>query len=167
MKKASKKQDKALRKEPKDLRYIKKLFGTEVRTFETSKAGFVPLPIIYRKLFRKISAAELRVLVYLCTRASKYSLCYPTYEEIAHDLGLGGRRNLTPHIKALEEKRFISTRSSEGKRFYLIHDPVVPIEHFARTNALTQDELDEINDLYETLKQEPLSMAELKAHSPK
>lgn len=113
-------------KEPKDVRYIRKLFGPETRTFNTSSKGFVPFPIIYRKLFRKMSTPQLRVLVYLCTRASKYGLCYPTYEEIAYDLGLDGRKNLTPHIKALEENKFISTRTSEGKKFYLVHDPTCP-----------------------------------------
>ncbi len=154
-------------KEPKDVRYIRKHFGEDVRTFETKGAGFVPLPIVYRKLLRKISAPQLRVLIYLCTRASKHGLCYPTYEEIAHDLGLEGRRNLTPHIKALEEMRFISTRSSEGKKFYLIHDPEVVIEYFAGKGQLSGDDLDEINDLYEALHKQPLSMATLKARSQK
>ena len=151
------------RKEPKDVRYVRKLFGAgETRTFQTGSAGFVPLPIIYRKLFRKLSTPEVRVLMYLSTRASKYGLCYPSYDEIAHDLGLGGRKNLTPHIKKLEEKRFISTRTSEGKKFYLIHDPIVAIEHFAKTNVLSSDELDEINDVFEMLKRKTYTLAELK-----
>jgi DNA-binding MarR family transcriptional regulator len=149
-------------KEPKDVRYIRKLFGANARTFTTAGGGFVPFPIIYRKLFRKLTPPQLRVLVYLCTRASKYCLCYPTYEEIAHDLGLGGRKNLTPHIKALEKNGFISTRTSEGKKFYLIHDPRVPIEQLFVQKELTEDDLDEINDLLETLKQPALSVADLR-----
>lgn len=90
-------------------------------------------------------------------------LCYPTYEEIAHDLGLGGRKNLTPHIKALEADGFISTHTSEGKKFYLIHDPVVPIAHLFRSGKLTESGLDEINDLLETLKQPELSAVALKS----
>jgi hypothetical protein len=152
-------------KEPKDVRYIRKLFGQDPKTFKTSQGGFVPFPIIYRKLFRHISTPQLRVFLYLCTRASKYCLCYPTYEEIAHDLGLGGRKNLTPHIKALESNSFISTRTSEGKKFYLIHDPVVPIAHLFRTGKLSENELDEINDLLETLKQSSLVPAALKSKS--
>jgi len=150
-------------KEPKDVRYIRKLFaGTEARTFQTEGGGFVPLPIILRKLFRRLSTPEVRVLVYLMTRASKYGLCYPTFEEIAHDLGLGGRKNLTPHIKKLETKRFLSTRNAEGKRFYLVHDPIVPIEHLAKSGDLTRDELDEMNDVWEMLNLQTTTMAELK-----
>jgi hypothetical protein len=151
-------------KEPKDVRYIRKLFkDAESRTFQTGDGGFVPFPIIYRKLFRRLTTPEVRVFVYLCTRASKYGLCYPTYDEIAHDLGLGGRKNLTPHLKKLEQKKFISTRTAEGKKFYLIHDPFVPIVHMAKESDLTQDELDEINDLCEMLNWETYSMADLKA----
>jgi hypothetical protein len=73
--------------------------------FDTGKKGFVPMPIIMRKLMRHITAAELRVLLYMQTRCSRYFICYPTLEEIAHDLGLNGRRNLTPHLKALENNR--------------------------------------------------------------
>ena len=154
-------------KEPKDVRYIRKLFGAEHRTFDTRRAGFVPFPIVYRKLFRKITPPQLRVLLYLCTRMSRYGLCYPTYEEIAHDLGLEGRRNLTPHIKALEESKFISTRTAEGKKFYLVHDPVVAIEHLCQTGRLSANELDEINDLLETLKQPEISTVHLRARPPK
>jgi hypothetical protein len=154
-------------KEPKDVRYIRKLFGPDARTFKTTRGGFVPLPIIYRKLFRKLSAPQVRVLVYLCTRASKYGLCYPTYEEIAHDLGLDGRKNLTPHIKELERMGFITTATSEGKKFYLINDPIVPMEHLYRAGALAQSDIDEINDLLETLKQPTISPAELQAKPTK
>ncbi|HEY2233302.1 MAG TPA: helix-turn-helix domain-containing protein [Candidatus Angelobacter sp.] len=154
-------------KEPKDVRYIRKLFGSSARTFQTTRGGFVPLPIIYRKLFRKVSAPQLRVLVYLCTRASKYGLCYPTYEEIAHDLGLDGRKNLTPHIKELEKMGFITTASAEGKRFYLINDPIVPMEHLYQNGVLRDTDIDEINDLLETLKQPTIAPADLLAKPAK
>jgi len=155
-------------KEPKDVRYIRKLFAVaETRTFQTEDGGFVPFPIILRKLFRRLSTPEVRVFVYLMTRASKYGLCYPTFEEIAHDLGLGGRKNLTPHIKQLETKRFLSTRNAEGKRFYLIHDPIVAIEHLAKGGGLTADELDEMNDVWEMLNLQTATMAELKAGKSK
>ena len=155
-------------REPKDVRYIRKLFaGAEGRTFQTEDAGFVPLPIVLRKLFRRLSTPEVRVLVYLMTRASKYGLCYPTFEEIAHDLGLGGRKNLTPHIKSLEAKRFLSTRNAEGKRFYLIHDPIVAIEQLAKSGDLTPDELDEMNDVWEMPNLQTTTMAELKSGKSK
>src|ERR1017187_2326180 len=81
-------------KEPKDLRLRKQHFPKAEDLVFDRKRGFVPVPIILRKLLRHISAPELRVLVYLQTRCSKYFICYPTLEEIAHDLGLNGRKNL-------------------------------------------------------------------------
>jgi len=141
-------------REPKDLRYRRQYFPDgEKRVFNTASKGFVPLPIIFRKLLRHVSAPELRVLVYLQLRASKYGICYPTLEEMAYDLGLGGRKNLTPHVKGLVEKQFISTHTASGKRFYLVHDPRVAIEHLAVQGKLNETDLYEINELYEDLHQ--------------
>lgn len=152
-------------REPKDLRYRKQYFpGGETLVFQTSGKGFVPLPIILRKLLRHLSAPELRVLIYLQLRASKYGICYPTLEEIAYDLGLGGRKNLTPHLKSLGEKHFISTHTAGGKKFYLVHDPRIAIMHMASQNKITGDELYEINELYEDLHQPPIVLAKKAQH---
>ena len=125
------------------------------------KRAFVPLPIITRKLLRHISPPELRVLVYLQTRCSQYFVCYPTLEEIAHDLGLQGRKNLTPHLKALEKKKFISTATAAGKKLFLVHDPRVAIEYLVGTGAISQDEFYEINEIRADFGQDPIT-AELK-----
>jgi len=145
-------------KEPRDVRYIRKYFGPDPKVFQTSNKGFVPLPIIVRKLLRHLTPPELRVLVYLQTRASKYGLCFPTLEEIVYELGLSGRKNLTPRLKSLEEKKLIATRTAEGKKFFLVLDPRVAIEHLAATGKLGSGQLDEINQLYEDLKQPPIEL---------
>lgn len=158
-------------KEPRDLRLRKQHFPkAEELVFDTAKKGFVPMPIIIRKLMRHISAPELRVLVYLQTRCSKYFICYPTLEEIAHDLGLNGRRNLTPHLAALEKKKFISTATAAGKKFFLVHDPRVAIEHLAQAGKINADELFDINELRQDLNQDPITVepkpADLKLVTP-
>ena len=146
---------KSEQKEPRDLRLRKQYFpGTEDLVFDTQKKGFIPLPIIMRKLMRHLSAPELRVLVYLQTRCSKYFICYPTPDEIAHDLALNGPRNLTPHIKALEKKRFIATASGGGKKYYLVYHPRVPITHLVDAGEITEQELFEINEVLSDLNQE-------------
>jgi hypothetical protein len=152
-------------KEPKDLRLRKQHFPNAEELVFDRKRGFVPLPIVTRKLLRHISPPELRVLVYLQTRCSQYFICYPTLEEIAHDLGLNGRKNLTPHIKALEKKKFISSVTAVGKKFFLVHDPRVAIEHLVQTGKLGQDELFDINELREDLGQDPIK-AEFKPPEP-
>jgi hypothetical protein len=139
---------------PKDLRYRRQFFPDADKTvFDVSEKGFVPLPIILRKLIRHLSAPELRVLIYLELRASRYGICYPTYDEIVHELGLMGRKNLLPHLKSLEQKRFISTHTATGKTFFLIHDPRVAITHLLAGGGLTEQELFEINELYADLNQ--------------
>ena len=145
-------------KTPKDLRYRRQFFpDAEGSVFSVSEKGFVPVPIILRKLIRHLSAPELRVLIYLHLRASRYSICYPTYDKIVHELGLMGRKNLLPHLKSLEEKRFIATHTATGKTFFLIYDPRVAIAQLLATARLSQQELFEINELYADLNQRPVA----------
>jgi len=145
-------------KVPKDLRYRRQFFpGAEGEVFDVSEKGFVPLPIILRKLIRHLTAPELRVLIYLQLRASRYGICYPTYDEIVHELGLMGRKNLLPHLKSLAQKRFISTHAAAGKTFFLIHDPRVAITQLLASGGLTEQELFEINELYADLNQKQVT----------
>jgi hypothetical protein len=116
----------------------------------------VPLPILLRKLIRHLSAPELRVLMYLHLRASKFGICYPTQEEIAFELGLQSTKNLSPYIKSLEAKHLISTKASMGRKFCLIHDPRIGLQHLADAGALSDEELEEINNLCLDLGQEPI-----------
>jgi hypothetical protein len=144
-------------KEPKDLRYRRQFFpDAENLVFDTRHKGFVPLPIVLRKLVRHISAPELRVLIYLQLRASKYGICYPSIEEMVQELGLTSKKNLLPHLASLEEKRFISTAISGSKHFYLVHDPRVPIKHLVEIKRIDDRELFEIDDLLKDLGQPPI-----------
>jgi hypothetical protein len=143
-------------KEPKDLRYRKLHFPKAAEVvFDTARKGFVPLPILLRKLMRHLSAPEFRALVYLHLRVSKYGICYPTQEEMAFELGLGGTKNLVPYLKKLEEKRLISTKMSMGKKFYLVHDPRIGLQHLINTGVMRAEELEELNQLCFDLNQEP------------
>jgi hypothetical protein len=145
------------KKTPKDLRYRRQFFpDAEGMVFDVAEKGFVPAPIILRKLIRHLSSPELRVLIYLHLRSSRYGICYPTYDEIVHELGLMGRKNLLPHLKSLEEKRFIATHAASGKTFFLLFDPRVPIAHLLATGRLSEQELFEINELYADLNQKPV-----------
>src|SRR5208282_1293099 len=148
----------------KDLRYRDQYFkGAGSVVFDTAKKGFVPLPIVLRKGLRVLSAAELRVLIYLMTRASKYGFCYPTLEEIAYDLGMDGRKNLTPHVRKLEEKHFIKTHTASGKKFFLVHDPRIALERLAKDGKIKEDQLFEINELLGDLNREPISTGPAKS----
>jgi hypothetical protein len=145
-------------KEPKDLRYRRLYFPhAEGLVFETSRKGFVPLPIIMRKLMRHLSTPEFRVLVYLHLRVSKYGICYPTAEEIAYELGLQGNKNLLPYIRKLEAKKLISTAMAMGKKFYLVHDPRHGLQHLVDIGQIAPAELEEINQLCIDLSQAPIA----------
>jgi hypothetical protein len=148
-------------KEPKDLRYRKQHFpNAEEVAFDTARKGFVPLPILLRKLMRHLSSPEFRALVYLHLRASRYAICYPTQEEMAYELGLQGVKNLAPYLRRLEAKHLISTKTAMGRKFYLVHDPRVGIEHLASVGEIAPEELAEINQLCADLKQAPIQLPE-------
>lgn len=131
--------------------------GAEKVVFDTGRKGFVPLPIVLRKILWYLTPPEVRVLVYLVLRASKYCICYPTEEEIASDLGMKGRKNLTPHLRSLEQKHFIKTHTASGKKFFLIHDPRIAVERLVQAGKLNDDQIFEINQLLEDLNQQPIS----------
>ncbi len=152
------------KKTPKDLRYRRQFFpDADGLVFDVAEKGFVPVPIILRKLIRHLSAPELRVLMYLQLRASRYGICFPTYDEISHELGLTGRKNLLPHLRSLQQKRFIATHTAAGRTFFLIYDPRVAITHLMGTGELTEQELFEINELYADLSQKPVALSPLKS----
>lgn len=141
--------------EPKDLRYRKQFFpNAEDVIFDTTTKGYGPLPILLRKLLRHLTPPEVRVLIYLYTRASKYRICYPTIDEIAEELNLN-RKNVTPHLRALEKKKLIQTHAALGKRFFLILDPRVALEHLVQTGVIADTELFMLNELSRELKRKP------------
>jgi hypothetical protein len=144
---------------PRDLRYRRQFFpDADQLVFDVSEKGFVPVPIILRKLFRFMSSPEMRVLLYLYLRSSRYGICYPSLEEMVHELGLASKKNLLPHIGSLEEKRFISVRANGSRTFYLVHDPRVAINHLLGQGRLKEDDLFEINDLYSDLNQSQIAL---------
>jgi hypothetical protein len=144
-------------RDPKDLRLRKQLFPkSEDQVFDTAKKGFVPLPILLRKAMRYLSAPELRALVYLYLRASRFSICYPTQDEIAYEVGLEGTKNLQPVLKNLELMHFISTRMSMGKKFYLIHDPLHALQKLNDEGKISPEEFIDINNLCDDLGRSPL-----------
>jgi hypothetical protein len=138
----------------RDLRYRQQFFPeAEKVVFDTTTKGYVPLPIMLRKLLRHLSAPELRVLIYLYTRSSKYRICYPTMDEIADELGIN-RKNLTKPLKNLEKMRLISTHTAGGRRYFLSHDPRVSIEHLVQEGQIEGEELFLINELAGELGQD-------------
>src|SRR5260370_17493542 len=119
-------------REPKDLRYRRACFkDADKLVFDTAKKGFVPLPIVMRKLLRHLSASEWRILTYLHLRCSRYGICYPTLEEMAYELGLSGRKNITPHLRALEDKRLISSNTMARNQNYPSHHPPPAFLHLS------------------------------------
>jgi hypothetical protein len=145
-------------KDPKDLRLRKQHFPTADKlTFDKQKKGFIPLPISLRKLMRYITPPQLKAYVYLCLRASQYQICYPTLDEMAHDLGFSSRKKLTPHLKTLEEKQFISTANNAGKKFFLIHDPMIAAKHLVDTGEMLEADLFDLNELLLALRRDEVA----------
>lgn len=147
----------ATTRQPRDLRYRKQFFpGAERLVFETRRAGYVPLPIIFRKLMRHLSLAEVRLYVYLDTRVSKHGICWVGMDEMLHELGVSSKKHVLPHLRTLEEKRLISSHSANGRKYFLIHDPRIALEHMKDSNQLTEVQVAEIDDLLEELGLAPL-----------
>src|ERR1039457_2199261 len=54
-------------------------------------------------------------------------------------------------------KQFMSTASAAGKKFFLVHDPRVAIEHLVQTGKINKDELFDISELRHDLNQDAIT----------
>lgn len=143
----------------RDERIRRQLFADSDGTvFDAKSKGFIPLPIVFRKLVRYLTATQLRVLLYLQLRASKEGLCFPTLDEIAFDIGVQTAKHVRPILRELERKGFIRTASKNGRMYFLVHDPSVPIRRLVHLRLMTVDDLREINGLREDLGHTPVEV---------
>ncbi|MFL6446196.1 MAG: hypothetical protein ACJ746_00610 [Bryobacteraceae bacterium] len=131
--------------------------GAGELVFNAKKAGFTPLPIIYRKLIRYLTDPEFKILTYLISRIGPEGMCYPPGDEMRYELNFKVKKNLDKHLNGLAANKFIERASSEdGKLYFLVYDPRVPIQHLVSTGAISQKALVDINALLALLKQEPI-----------
>lgn len=137
----------------RDQRYRDKCFpGAEKEVFNPEDGGYAPLPYISRELLRHLKGAELKVWVYLLTRGGPQSICYPTYEDILRGTGLETKGTVSKAINRLEKIGLIRIHNDRGTRRYLLRDPRLAVERLYQLNEITGDELEDANDLLETLE---------------
>jgi hypothetical protein len=152
---------------PRDLRLRTQFFpDAEKVIFDTTNKAYGPLPILLRKLLKHVTPPELRLLIYLYTRSSKYRICYPTLEEISDEIGVN-RKNLTAPLKKLEAMKLIATHRAGGRRYFLVHDPRVAIQHLVDTGVIKDDELFMTNELASELKQNQFKSSAAKSVTKK
>jgi DNA-binding MarR family transcriptional regulator len=137
----------------RDQRYRDKCFpDAQKEVFSPEDGGYAPLPYIARELLRHLKGAELKVWVYLLTRGGPQSICYPTYEDILRGTGLATKGTVSKAINRLERIGLIRVHNDEGTRRYLLRDARLAVERLFELKEITRDQLEEANDLLETLK---------------
>jgi DNA-binding MarR family transcriptional regulator len=142
----------ATKRPHRDLRYRDKCFpGANVEIFNPKNAGFAPLPYLARELLRHLKDSELRVWVYMLTRAGEYSICYPTYEDMLRATGVSSKGTISKAIHALEKIGLIRVYNDRGTRRYLLRDPRLAVEKLFDLDRMSEDELEEVNDLQEKI----------------
>jgi len=140
---------------PKDQRYRDKCFpNAEVETFDPKKAGFAPLPLIARELLPHLQGSELKVWIYLLTKGGRFSICYPTYEDIMRGTKIAVKGTISKAVRRLERIGLIKVHNDSGTRRYLLRDPRLAVEKLFLLGELDFHGLEEANDLLEAVKQE-------------
>jgi len=127
--------------------------GAEKEVFSPRGGGYAPLPYIARELLRHLRAAELKVWLYLLTRGGRYSICYPTYEDIMRGTGLDSKGTVSKAINRLEKIGLVRVHNDRGTRRYLLRDPRLAVEHLFQHGEIQDDEIEDVNDLLEVLRQ--------------
>ena len=141
------------KRQHRDQRYREKCFpGGEKELFSPGAGGYAPLPYIARELLRHLRGGELRVWVYLLTRGGPYGICYPTYEDIMRGTGLETKGTVSKAIHRLEKIGLVRVHNDRGTRRYLLRDPRLAVERLYQLGEITRDELEDANDLLETLE---------------
>jgi DNA-binding transcriptional ArsR family regulator len=142
----------ATKRPHRDLRYRDKCFpGAAAEVFNPKSAGFAPLPYLARELLRHLKDSEMRVWVYMLTRAGEYQICYPTYEDLMAGTGVSSKGTISKAIHALEKIGLIRVYNDRGTRRYLLRDPRLAVEKLFELGRISEDELEDANDLQEKI----------------
>jgi hypothetical protein len=137
----------------RDERYREKCFpGAAKEIFSPAKGGFAPLPYVSRHLLSHLKGAELKVWVYMLTRGGPQCICYPTYEDVMRDSGIETKGTISKAINRLEKIGLLRVYNDSGTRRYLLRDPRLAIKRLFELGEISSDELEDANDLLETMK---------------
>jgi Helix-turn-helix domain len=137
----------------RDERYRGKCFpGAAKEVFTPAGGGFAPLPYVSRHLLRHLKGAELKVWIYMLTRGGPQCICYPSYEDIMRDSGIETKGTISKAIHRLEKIGLLRVFNDGGTRRYLLRDPRLAVQRLFELQEITPDELEDANDLLETMK---------------
>lgn len=138
----------------RNLRIRQRLFPeAESWVFKNTAGGFVSFPIVFRRLLKHLKPKQLEMLVYLWLRTDKYYLCFPTFDEVASELGLQNTSRVKKTIRELETASLVQTRTNQGRTYFLVLDPRHAIRKLLDERKIEAGEMHEINELLEKLKQ--------------
>lgn len=147
----------AAAKKDRNLRIRERLFpDAESWVFKNKSGGFVSLPILFRRVVKLLKPKQLQLIVYLWLRTDKYSICYPTLDDIAHELGQQNISRLKKTLRELESLALLRIRAEKGRMYFLVCDPRHCLLKLRNENKIEDWELDDANDLLEQLKQPPI-----------
>lgn len=143
----------------RNLRIRDRLFpNADQFVFNNKKGGFVSLPILYRRLLKLMKPKQLELLIYLWLRSDKYGLCFPGFDEIAHELGQQSVSRLKKTARELKTMMLIKTRNSKGRPYFLVADPRHALHKMYKDGKIEEWELEDANELLEQLKLQPISI---------
>jgi predicted transcriptional regulator len=103
---------------------------------------------------------QLELLIYLMLRADEYGLCFPTLEEIAHELGRENNvSRLRKTVRELETMGFIITRAASGRMYFLVQDPRHAVPKLLSQGKLKEEDVVATNELLTLLKLSPVAVS--------
>jgi predicted NACHT family NTPase len=126
--------------------------------FDNKKGGFVSLPILFRRLLKFMKPKQLELLIYLWLRTDKYGLCFPGFDEIAHELGQKSVPRLKKTARELETMKLIETRNSKGRTYFIVGDPRHGLHKMYQDGKIQESEIEDANDLLEQLRLQPIAI---------
>jgi hypothetical protein len=143
----------------RNLRIRERLFASADQfVFNNKTGGFVSFPILFRRLLKFMKPKQVELLIYLWLRSDKHGLCFPGFDEIAHELGQKSVPRLKKTARELESLKLIETRNSKGRTYFLVGDPRHGLHKMYQDGKIQESEIEDANDLLEQLRLQPIAI---------
>lgn len=127
----------------------------EALTFDNTRQGFAPLPVIFRVLVRAfrqdtqaLRRGDFLVLMALYSfRDGPMNMVDADLDELAYGVGLSSRHKLIEPMERLKEVGLILEAKDGLKTWILLCDPVHAVPEMVRRGLLSIDDVSKVNDV--------------------
>ena len=135
---------------------IRERLFPRAQTFDPSQGGYTAIPFVLRRAQFLFDPRSWQVYTYILMRIGPSGVGWLALSEMAWDLDFKSIPKLKPYVDKLVKDGWLLTAQSRARDYFLAPDPVAVLRRLAESKKLTQDRIDAIDEVLESLKLDPL-----------